>query len=404
MGTAGRRSSRAIGFAVGAQRACRIRRGLLAWFRDHARDLPWRGTRDPYRVWLSEILLQQTRVETVRPYYERFLNAFPTVGKLAAAPLDRVLKVWEGLGYYTRARHMHAAARMVVREWDGRFPSTVDALRRLPGVGPYTAGAVASIAFGRPAAVLDGNVKRVLARVLAIQSPIDEAGTVRRLWRAAGELVPSRGAGQFNQAMMDFGAAVCVPRRPRCLECPIRSLCASYASGTQGRIPVRRRNRPRPHHEIVAAVVRRNDRLLLGRRRPEGLLGGLWELPGGKVKEGETHQAALTRELREELGIRATIGPLLARVGHAYSHFSITMYVYTCHVRRGRPRPLYHTRLRWVSLERLGDYATPAATRRVLCMLQRSGTGGMGPARSRRVNRQPRGQALPDTRACSAAR
>lgn len=380
---------------MGVQRARRIRRALLAWFRGHARDLPWRGTRDPYRVWLSEVLLQQTRVETARPYYERFLKVFPTVRELAAAPLDRVLKLWEGLGYYSRARRMHAAARMLVRDCDGRFPSTVDGLRRLPGVGPYTAGAVASIAFGRPVAALDGNIKRVLARVLAIGSPIDDAGAVRRLWRAAEELVPSRGAGRFNQAMMDLGATVCVPKRPRCLECPIRHSCASYASGIQGRIPVRRRDKPRPHHEIVAAVVRRNGRLLLGRRRPEGLLGGLWELPGGKLEQGETREAALVRELREELGIRVKVGPLLARVEHAYSHFSITMYVYACELARGRPRPLYHTHLRWVSLGRLDDYATPAATRRVLRVLQSNGA-------EREVTAQVEGRQLAATRSSAS--
>ncbi len=352
------------------RRTAALRRALLAWFRSNARDLPWRRTRDPYRVWLSEIMLQQTRVEAVLPYYERFTAAFPHVQALAAADLDRVLRLWQGLGYYSRARNLHKAAQRVTAEHGGRFPATAEALQRLPGVGRYTAGAIASIAFGERVPVVDGNVKRVLARLFAIAERIDEARTVERMWDLAGRLVPPGSPGDFNQAMMELGATICTPRNPRCDACPVGRWCEAVRLGRQNELPTRRRKKPIPHHEIVAAVIRRNGRLLLGKRRPEGLLGGLWELPGGKVEPRETHEAALARELREELGIEVRVGRRLTSVEHAYSHFSITLHVYACERVRGRFRARYHTELAWASPARLDGYAFPAATVKALRQME----------------------------------
>jgi len=299
-----------------------VTRNLLSWFSREARPLPWRRTKDPYRIWVSEVMLQQTRVDTVVPYYRRFLRAFPTVTALAEASMDRVLKVWEGLGYYRRAAHLHAAAAMIVGELAGRLPRSAEQWGRLPGVGRYTAAAIASIAFGERAAVLDGNVKRVLARLLAVADPIDAPAVTAALWRAAERLVPARRPGEFNQAMMELGARICRPRAPRCADCPVRRQCDALAGGLTESLPVRKGRKRTPHYQVVAAAIEKRGWFLIGRRPRDGMLGGLWELPGGKVRPGETHATALARELDEELGIEVAVGGRVATVEHAYSHAS----------------------------------------------------------------------------------
>ncbi|MBN1489451.1 MAG: A/G-specific adenine glycosylase [Phycisphaerae bacterium] len=352
-----------------AENRTAIRRAMLAWFRRNARDLPWRQTRDPYRVWLSEIMLQQTRVDTVIAYYQRFLRAFPTVNALASARLDRVLKLWEGLGYYSRARHLHAAARLIVHHHEGRLPATAEAWARLPGIGRYTASAIASIAFGERVAVLDGNVKRVLARLFRIRRCIDDGATVELLWAMAESLVPPRAPGDFNQAMMELGATVCTPKRPRCQVCPVRAHCEARIAGDQETLPVRRKRRPIPHIVIVAGAVCRDGKYLMGKRPVESMLGGLWEFPGGKVEPGETHEAAVAREMKEETGLGVRVGRRLASVNHVYSHFSVTLHLYACRAVRGRPRAIYHSELRWMGPAQFRRYAFPAATLKLLACL-----------------------------------
>jgi A/G-specific adenine glycosylase len=244
-----------------------------------ARDLPWRRTRDPYAIWLSEVMLQQTRVETVIPYYERFLARYPTVADLAGATLDQVLSLWSGLGYYRRARVLHLAAREVTERYGGAFPAEAAGLRDLPGVGAYTAGAIASIAFDRREALVDGNVARVLARLEGIDDDIKSAAGARRLWAAAARLVPAERPGRFNQALMELGATVCTPRSPRCDACPVDGACAARAAGREEELPVISPKREAPSVAMVAAVVRAGRRVLLARRAEGGLFGGLWEPP-----------------------------------------------------------------------------------------------------------------------------
>ena len=346
-----------------------VRRALLAWFRREARDLPWRRTRDPYRIWLSEVMLQQTRIDQGLPYYKRFIAAFPTVRALAAAKEDQVLKQWEGLGYYSRARNLHRAAQVIVEERDGAFPETAAHWQRLPGVGPYTAGAVASMAFDERTPVVDGNVKRVLSRLYDIDACIDQTATQRRLWALAEDLVPARRPGDFNQALMELGARVCVPRGPRCAACPVRAVCAARAAGTQHDRPVRRPRKPARREEIVVAAIRKNGRYLLGKRPAGGLLGGLWEFPGGKIEPGETHEAALVREAREELGIRIRVKGLVAAVRHAYTHLRVTLHVYHCEHSGGAVRARAHDELKWIRRNQLSRYPLPKANHKFLDLL-----------------------------------
>ncbi len=314
-------------------------------------------------------MLQQTQVETVIPYFRRFMRTFPTVQTLANASDDEVLKLWEGLGYYSRARNLHKTAKIISNEYAGEFPKTLREWQQLPGVGRYTAGAIVSIAFDVPAPILDGNVKRVLARFFCIESCVDEADTVRRLWFLAERLVPSKKSGYFNQALMELGRRICMPRKPTCVQCPLKRLCEAEKTGCQESLPIRRKKRAVPHHEIVAAVVRKNGWFLIGKRPPGGLLGGLWEFPGGKIEEGETHQDALIRELREELDIRILPGEHITTVNHAYSHFSITLHVYVCRHVDGKPRAKYHSEVKWVPRSHFGRYAFPAANHKFLSRL-----------------------------------
>jgi A/G-specific adenine glycosylase len=297
-------------------------RDLLTWFDRHRRDLPWRRTRDPYRIWLSEVMLQQTRIETALPYYQRFLERFPTVEELAGAEVEEVLALWSGLGYYRRGRQLHAAARQVVAA--GGFPCTIAGLRELPGIGPYTAAAVASIAFGIAEPVLDGNVERVLSRWLALElDPKGREARERMLAAAAGLLDPER-PGDSNQALMELGATVCSPRRPRCLLCPISSGCRAAREGDPERFPVARPKRERESHRLAVAVVERDGGVLLF-RRPEGsaLLAGTWELPWTSRDAANPTEGLATR-----YGGRWTLGERLGGVRHAITYRDLELAVH----------------------------------------------------------------------------
>ncbi|HOZ45929.1 MAG TPA: A/G-specific adenine glycosylase [Candidatus Hydrogenedentes bacterium] len=346
-----------------------IRRALLRWFRSQARDLPWRRTHDPYAVWISEIILQQTRIDQGLPYFERFIAAFPDVAALAHASEDAVLKRWEGLGYYSRARNLHKAAQHVVHDLGGILPRTAEAWQTLPGVGRYTAGAIASIAFGERVPVVDGNVKRVLARLFDIEGCIDDATTTNKLWDIAARLVPPSAPGDFNQAMMELGARICTPRNPACETCPACGSCDARAAGVQEARPVRRARRVAPHEEQVVAIIVRNGRYLLARRPPRGLLGGLWEFPAAAIAPGETHTAALERAARDLLAVEIRPSGLVATINHTYSHLRVTLHAYRCSLLAGRPSPRFHTETRWVALAHIDRYAIPRANHRLLAAL-----------------------------------
>ncbi len=348
---------------------------LLDWYERHRRDLPWRRTRDPYAIWVAEIMLQQTRAETAIDYFERFLARFPTLVDLARAPLDDVLKAWEGLGYYARARNLHKAARLVVEQNRGSIPRTPEALRDLPGIGRYTAAAVASIAFGYDAIALDGNLCRVLCRLFAIDDDPGRPNTRRSLEALAESMLPSGHAGNFNQALMDLGATVC-NSPPRCLLCPLRDWCQARREGIQNDLPIRATRTQRPHRDVTAGVIWDGDGHFLITQRPlDGMLGGLWEFPGGKRRPGEELPTCLRREIHEELAIEIRVDDFLCRVEHAFTHFYMTLYAFECQWVGGSPQRLGCVDLRWVTLEHLDTYAFPVADQKIITFLRARQTG-----------------------------
>jgi len=343
-----------------------VRGALLSWYRKTRRDLPWRRTRDPYQIWVSETMLQQTRVETVVPYYERFLARFPDLHSLATADTDDVLGEWAGLGYYGRARNLQAAARQVVEELGGELPDDVEGLCALKGVGRYTAGAVASIAFDRPAPVVDGNVARVLTRLLGIRKDARSAPVVTRLWEEAEALARGRSPGDLNQALMELGATVCTPRSPLCEVCPIAARCRARKSGDPEAIPVVR-PRPKPKRlEAAAAFLERRGKVLAVRRPPRGLLGGLWELPGGELRARERPEKGLARSMRERVGLTLSGTEKLGTVRHVFTHRVLHLHVYRAGGAAGRVRLAGFEAHRWLPPARLADLPQSALMAKAL--------------------------------------
>jgi A/G-specific adenine glycosylase len=354
------------------RRRAALRAALLAWYRAHRRDLPWRRTRDPYAIWISEAMLQQTRVDTVIPYYDRFLARFPDVAALATADLDDVTALWAGLGYYSRARNLHRAARMVMERHAGRLPDDIAALRELPGVGRYTAGALASIAFDKPAPIVDGNVARVLARLLAIDGDLRSPANQNRLWSEAEALARGEDPGALNQGLMELGATVCTPRGPRCAECPWARHCAARAQGRAEELPVRSRPTEVRRVDAVAAFFERHDRVLAVQRPQRGLLGGLWELPGGELRDAEAPARALARILREGVGLGVRHAEPLGTIEHAFTHRLLRVHVYRGAVSAGRVRRAGWDAHRWVSRSALADLPLGGPTRKALARVSES--------------------------------
>ena len=342
---------------------------LLTWYRQHGRSLPWRGDATPYAVWVSEIMLQQTRVETVIPYFEKWMRLFPTVTDLAKASEQDVLNAWEGLGYYSRARNLHKAAQIVKQQFDGELPRDPNALRKLPGIGRYTAGAIASIAFSLDEPTLDGNLRRVFARLFDLSEPADSSAGEKTLWEFAAEHLPKGQAGDYNQALMDLGATICLPKNPRCLICPLMELCQSRANGTQEQRPVLKPKKEIPHYVHAAGVIVRqvadihHEEVLLAKRPSKGLLGGMWEFPNGRV-EGEPAEGI---ESALETGYRLKVqkGEALEVVRHAYTHFRVTVHVYRCEL----VAMSENKDLKWVKLKELDEYPMGKVDRQIARML-----------------------------------
>jgi A/G-specific adenine glycosylase len=328
----------------------RIAPRLLKWYRIHGRTLPWRGHPDPYAVWVSEIMLQQTRVEAVIPYFDRWMDRFPSVQSLAEASEQDVLHHWEGLGYYSRARNLHKAARMVADEFIGELPRSVEGLRKLPGIGRYTAGAIASMAFGLNEPTLDGNLRRVFARLFNVTIPADSTEGEKLLWSLVEENLPNGKAGDFNQGMMDLGATICLPKNPRCLLCPLLEDCQAQKLGVQEARPVLKPKVEVPHVIQAAVVIIQRGRVLMAKRPSSGLLGGMWEFPNGRV--GGDPVRELGKALKTGYGLQVRAGEALGIIQHAYTHFRVTVHAFRCELVSVSKKE----NLKWIRLSELEDY------------------------------------------------
>ena len=341
-----------------------LQQRLLDWYDTQGRDLPWRRTKDPYAIWVSEIMLQQTQVKTVIPYYERWLEAFPTVEALAAADQQAVLKRWEGLGYYARARNLHQSAQQLVAS-GAPFPQSLEGAIALKGIGRTTAGGILSAAFNLPTPILDGNVKRVLARLVALPTVPNKA--LPQLWSISERVLSTERPRDFNQAIMDLGATLCTRHNPACLLCPWQSHCAAYNQNAVNDFPMTQATKPIPQKNIgVAVIADEQGNILIDRRKQEGLLGGLWEFPGGKVEPNETLEDCVRREIKEELGIEIEVGSHLITIDHAYTHFKVRLNVFNCKHVSGEPQPIECDEVKWVTLDEISDYPFPKANIQII--------------------------------------
>ncbi len=341
----------------------------MGWYRNHCRQLPWRRDTSLYRVWVSEVMLQQTQVKTVIPYYLKFMETWPELGDLAAADLETVLKAWEGLGYYARARNLHKAAGIVVHDLKGMIPEDYKEFKNLPGVGDYIASAVLSIARSKPHAVVDGNVKRVLARLLCVDTPVNHSAAHNAYKAIAETFLYEKDPGTYNQAVMELGALVCTPKRPDCGACPLTADCCAREKQVTDLFPRRMEKKKVPTVQIAVGIVRKDGKVLITRRKLDGLLGGLWEFPGGKVSPKESPEQACIREIREETGIEINNLEFLTRVFHAYTHFKIEMDVFFCDYICGKVvlnGPIDH---KWVRVDQLHGYPFPRANLKFMALI-----------------------------------
>jgi A/G-specific adenine glycosylase len=353
------------------QNAEQIRSALTKWYNKNYRKLPWRASNNPYHIWVSEMMLQQTQVNTVIPYYQRFLKRFPDIQALAAADLQDVLKLWEGLGYYSRARNFHKAAQAVVSEHRGIVPDDREMFLALSGVGDYIAAAVLSIAFDCPLAVVDGNVKRVFARLFEIAAPVNISASYKIYKAVANDLLDADDPATFNQAVMELGALVCKPAKPDCAMCPLSKWCVSFKKNHTDRYPVKQKKAPIPHHHMSVGVLFKGDKVLIVRRPEEKMLGGLWEFPGGRLQAKESAEDACIRILKEKVNLNATIESKLTRIRHAYTHFKITADIFICTLISGRVRRNGPTDHCWVTLSTLERYPFPTSNHKFISKLMK---------------------------------
>ena len=342
-----------------------LRKKILSWYSKNKRSLPWRQNKNPYRIWISEIMLQQTQVVTVIPYYKRWMKSFPTISSLAKAPLDKVLKHWEGLGYYSRARNIHKTAKEIVSNHKGKFPKEFDEILKLPGIGRYSAGAITSIAFDAPNPVLDGNVIRVITRLFAVKENVSDQKVINKLWKKSEELLSPRNPGDFNQAMMEIGALICTPTSPLCTKCPLKRNCKAHLKGKEESFPVKTKIQYEKM-DVAIGIIRRKGKILIQKRPLKSRMGGLWEFPGGKLEKDEKPETGLVRELREELDVQIKVGKKYQTIRHAYTRFRVTLHPFECTIKKGNPKPISSSELNWISPSKLIDYAFPSANKKLI--------------------------------------
>ena len=334
---------------------------LTHWYAKNKRDLPWRHTKDPYKIWVSEIMLQQTTVNTVIAYYERWIKTFPTIHDLGKAPLQAVLKQWQGLGYYNRAKNLHKASLTLIKEYRGVLPQDPKVIRSLPGFGPYTTGSVLSIAYDIPLTIIDANVRRVVMRLLALPGVADTKQDLK-VNEFLLKVLPARGVGDFNQALMELGALVCRAKEPVCVLCPVKEYCQGYKRSTQEIIPQAKKKIIKDIQAVIA-IIKKGNNYFIQKRPSKGLLADLWEFPGGKVKTGESKKKALARELNEELGVQLKSSRHLFDVKHYYTQFRVNLFVFNCSLNN---TPKIDATHKWVSFKNFSKYPMPSGSAKII--------------------------------------
>ena len=339
---------------------------LLEWFQKHQRDMPWRSDPKPYNVWISEIMLQQTQVVTVIPYFDRFIKRFPTVHVLAESDQSDVLKHWEGLGYYSRARNLHKAAKSVVEFYSGTLPSDYDKLQTVPGIGPYIAAAITSIAFGHHVPVVDGNVFRVITRYKGIYDDISKPKTRKLIFNELVPVIQAVNPSHFNQGLMELGALVCSPTSPDCSACPLSEDCYALRESKILDLPVKAKKKAVPKINVAIAIVEDKGKILIAKRKQDQMLGGLWEFPGGKQELGETLEETVIRELKEETGLTITIEKKLSDVLHVFSHFKLTITPFVCKKEKGTAKALSSDEVKWINVSAFDKYPFPTVNKKII--------------------------------------
>ena len=323
---------------------------LIKWFKKNKREMPWRSDKTPYRVWISELMLQQTKVDQVIPFYNKWMNHFPTLSSLSKASQDEILKLWEGLGYYSRARNIYKSSRIIDEKYNGIFPSNPSEIESLPGIGPYTKAAICSIAFNLNYAVLDGNVMRVLSRIYLYDKDISLSSSKKDLQKIADRILPEGNASNFNESIMELGALICTPKKTDCIRCPIKKSCLAYKESVVLKYPFKAPKKKIPEITVGAAVIIYKNKILISQRRPGQMLEGLWEFPGGKKEDQESIQECIKREIKEELDIDIIIDKHLVTVNHLYSHFKMKMHTYFVKIKKGMPKSMEGQNFEWISL------------------------------------------------------
>lgn len=348
-----------------------LRKRLLCWFQMNKRELPWRTKYSPYEIWISEIMLQQTQVKTVLPYYLRWMERFEDVRSVAAASDDELLRYWEGLGYYSRVGNLHKTAKILVDKFDGNFPREYSQILNLPGIGPYTAGAIMSLAFNENLPIIDGNIQRLFARLFNVSTPVKGTENQKFMWEKAAQLIPAGEARNFNQGLMELGALVCTPKNPICRECPLIEFCESFKFNVVNQRPVPSERKKIKQIEAAVGVLVEKGRIFIQKRPENGLMARLWEFPGGKLEAEERPEDALVREFLEELGLHVSCLDKITTIRHAYTDFRVTLHAFSCRLLKPCHKPLLRaaSEARWVTREQLDEFAFPAANRRLIRIL-----------------------------------
>ncbi len=346
----------------------RLQKNLLEWFSRHARDLPWRNTYDPYHVWIAEIMLQQTQMDRAVEYFKKWLNRFPDVASITKAHEEEILKLWEGLGYYSRAKNIIKSARILAADYQGQIPADHEKLLMLPGIGKYTAGAIMSIAFNKNYPLVDANVERVFARLFNLAKPVKEKETQAFIWQKANDLLPAGQARIFNQALMELGALVCIARNPRCMICPVATDCKTFRLGLVDKRPVLQEPPKTIFIEMATGILEHEGKVLIQKRKPKGVWANLWEFPGGRLESGETPELALVREYKEETALSVGNLKKIITVQHSYTIYRVTLHCFFCSLKDSRSEPelLTAQEYRWVHPGELAAFAFPAGHRKLL--------------------------------------